>query len=103
MPAFVPSPEAFKRANLEYSTLMSELELKVERRGSRSVIRLSSSRVVNEPFMDVLVELRWASGSLLREYTFLLDPVDMRPPAAPAAAAPARPVAATRAQAAPGG
>src|SRR5690606_34480688 len=53
MSAFVPSPEAFRRANLEYSALMTELELKVERRGSRSVIRLSSSRVVNEPFVDV--------------------------------------------------
>ena len=90
MSAAVPSPEAFKRANLDYSPLMSDLELKVERRGSRSVIRLSSSRVINEPFMDVLVELRWAAGSLLREYTFLLDPVDMRP-AARTAAASARP------------
>lgn len=97
MSAFVPSPEAFRRANLEYSALMPELELKVERRGSRSVVRMSSSRVINEPFVDVLVELRWASGSLLREYTFLLDPVDMQP--APAvAAAPARPAASARSQ-----
>lgn len=90
MSARVPSPEAFSRANLEYSPLMTDLEMNIERRGSRSVIRLSSSRVVNEPFMNVLVELRWAAGSLLREYTFLLDPVDMRPTPAPVAAAPSR-------------
>ena len=90
MSAAVPSPEAFRRANLDYSPLMTDLEMKVERRGNRSVIRLSSSRVINEPFMDVLVELRWAAGSLLREYTFLLDPAESVTPvaAAPAVAVP---------------
>lgn len=82
MTASVPSPDAFRRANLEYSSLMTDLQMIIERRGSRSVIRLSSSRVVNEPFMDVLVELRWSAGSLLREYTFLLDPVSAQPVAA---------------------
>lgn len=98
MSASVPSPDAFSRANLEYSPLMTDLEMNIERRGSRSVIRLSSSRVINEPFIDVLVELRWSAGSLLREYTFLLDPVDVQP-ARVTAAAPAR--AATVARAAP--
>lgn len=84
MTASVPSPDAFRRANLEYSSLMTDLQMIIERRGSRSVIRLSSSRVVNEPFMDVLVELRWSAGSLLREYTFLLDPVSTQPVAAAA-------------------
>lgn len=86
MSAAVPSPEAFRRANLEYSSLMTDLQMKIERRGSNSVIRLSSSRVVNEPFVDVLVELRWAAGSLLREYTFLLDPVENMPAVAAASA-----------------
>lgn len=91
MSAAVPSPEAFRRANLEYSPLLSDLEMRIERRGSNSVIRLSTSRVINEPFMDVLVELRWAAGSLLREYTFLLDPVENMPAAAaPAASRTAR-------------
>lgn len=91
MSAAVPSPEAFRRANLDYSPLMTDLEMKVERRGNRSVIRLSSSRVINEPFMDVLVELRWAAGSLLREYTFLLDPAESVRPLAAAPAPAVRP------------
>lgn len=90
MSAAVPSPEAFRRANLEYSPLLSDLEMRIERRGNNSVIRLSTSRVINEPFMDVLVELRWAAGSLLREYTFLLDPVENMPAAAVAAPAASR-------------
>jgi pilus assembly protein FimV len=35
---------------------------------------LTSSREINDPFVSVLVELSWASGKLMREYTFLLDP-----------------------------
>ena len=100
MSASVPSPEAFTRANLEYSPLMSDLEMNIERRGSRSVIRLSSSRVINEPFIDVLVQLRWSAGSLLREYTFLLDPADAQPARA-AASAPARAASGARSAAAP--
>lgn len=100
MSASVPSPEAFSRANLEYSPLMSDLEMNIERRGSRSVIRLSSSRVINEPFIDVLVQLRWSAGSLLREYTFLLDPADAQPARA-AAPASARAASGARSAAAP--
>jgi pilus assembly protein FimV len=100
MSASVPSPEAFSRANLEYSPLMGDLEMNIERRGNRSVIRLSSSRVVNEPFIDVLVQLRWSAGSLLREYTFLLDPADTQPARA-AVSSPARAAAAARPGTAP--
>jgi FimV-like protein len=30
-----------------------------------------------EPFIDVLIELSWPAGPLLREYTFLLDPPEV--------------------------
>lgn len=86
--AVVASPEAFRRANLQYSSAMTSLRLAVEQRGSRAVVKLTSDKPLNEPFVDVLLELNWASGSLLREYTFLLDPVPVAPPA-PVAARPA--------------
>ena len=90
--AVVASPDAFRRANLQYSAAMTSLRLAVEPRGSRAVVKLTSDRPLNEPFVDVLLELNWASGSLLREYTFLLDPVPVAAPAPvppPVAARPA--------------
>ena len=42
-------------------------------------VKVTSSQPVNEPFVSLLVELTWSSGKLLREYTFLLDPVDYQP------------------------
>ncbi|HJX58655.1 MAG TPA: FimV/HubP family polar landmark protein, partial [Thiobacillus sp.] len=60
------------------------------------------------PFIDMLVELNWASGRLVREYTMLLDPPGMGgvQTVAPVAVAPTptakpAPVAAPQAQAAP--
>src|SRR5581483_10493775 len=44
-----------------------------------------------QPFLDMLVELQWSTGRLVREYTFLLDPPEYKGPAlaeAPSAPAP---------------
>lgn len=54
------------------------------------LIRITSAEAINDPYLDLLVEVDNASGKSLREYTILLDPPGMAsaPPAA-AAAAPA--------------
>ncbi|MFH2133557.1 MAG: FimV/HubP family polar landmark protein [Pseudomonadota bacterium] len=38
-------------------------------------MQITSLQPVNEPFVTLLVEVAWPSGRLMREYTFLLDPV----------------------------
>ncbi len=50
---------------------------------------MSTSQPVNDPFLDVLIELSWATGRLVREYTFLLDPIEFKGPAPAATPAPA--------------
>ena len=96
--AKVASPEAFRQAGIPYPGFLTGIRVSVERSGQRPVVRLSSDRPINEPFVGLLIDLDWASGRLSREYTFLLDPVDMPVPkpvaarvAAPAPAAAARP------------
>lgn len=79
--ARVASAEAFRQANLPYSSALAALRLAVEKRGSGAVVRISSDRPLNDPFVDLLLELDWASGRLIREYTFLLDPVPLNAPA----------------------
>lgn len=92
--ARLASQEAFKQAGLEFNAVLSGLRFSVDRRANRPVVRMSSSQPINEPFVDLLIELNWASGRLVREYTFLLDPPELRnsrtpEPIAPAASAPA--------------
>ena len=82
MTALVPGPDIFREAGLPYSNLMQDLEITIDRSSTRPVLRVNSRRAVNEPFVDILVELSWSAGRVTREYTLLLDPVERRPVAA---------------------
>ncbi|MBJ7313924.1 pilus assembly protein FimV, partial [Rugamonas sp. CCM 8940] len=70
--------EAFRQANIDFNPTLLSLRFEVEQRNGRQLIRISSSQAVNEPFVDMLLELNWTGGRLVREYTFLLDPAEMR-------------------------
>lgn len=71
------SHEAFKQAGIDYKPFFSALKISIEPRANGDpFIRITSSRAINEPFLNMLIELSWASGRLMREYTVLLDPVD---------------------------
>lgn len=91
--ARMASADAFRRAGLEFSQTHAGIATRLEKRGERNVIVLTSERPVADPFLGVLVEAVWASGRLQREYTFLLDPADApRPaPVAPVAVPETRP------------
>jgi pilus assembly protein FimV len=86
-------PEAFRQAGLEYNAALSGLRFAIEPRGGRTFVRITSTQPINEPFVDLLVELNWAAGKFVREYTFLLDPPELRASREPvdAAAVPAAP------------
>jgi len=89
MKASLSSPEAFKAAGLDYATPLVGIRFAVDKRSDgRAVIKLSTDRPVNEPFLDMLMEINWASGRLVREYTFLLDPPEVAAKAAAPVAAP---------------
>ncbi|MCB1932258.1 MAG: pilus assembly protein, partial [Candidatus Accumulibacter sp.] len=89
MQAQLASPEEFRRAGVDYaSTLLGIRFVIAKNPGGRSIIRLSSDRPINDPFIDLLLELNWATGRLVRDYTFLLDPPEFAAKVA-ASAAPA--------------
>ncbi|OEZ98352.1 FimV/HubP family polar landmark protein [Duganella sp. HH101] len=80
--------EAFRTANIDFNPTLLSLRFEVEQRNGRQVIRVTSTQPVNEPFVDMLLELNWTGGRMVREYTFLLDPADMRATQAPQVAPP---------------
>ena len=77
MSARLASPEAFKQAGVEFAGGLTDLRFNVEKRGSGAVVKVTTYRPVVDPFMDILIELTWPSGSVVREYTFLLDPPEV--------------------------
>src|SRR5688572_27010807 len=86
------SPEAFRAAGIEYSPTLVSLRVVLDRRDGRPFLRLTSVRPIDDPFLDIIIELQWATGRLVREYTFLLDPPQYREkPAAAVAPAPSAP------------
>ena len=86
--AQLASADAFRTANIDFNPALTSLRFEVEQRNGRQLIRVSSTQPVNEPFVDMLLELKWNGGRMMREYTFLLDPPDMRSANSPQVAAP---------------
>jgi len=87
--AVVASPDAFRAAGLEYNSAISGLKASLQRRtDGRAFIRLTSDKPINEPFVDVILETSWASGRIVRDYTMLFDPPNLRVPATPSATLP---------------
>jgi pilus assembly protein FimV len=82
------SYDAFRQANLEFNTALRSLRFALELRGNRQFVRITSVQPMNEPFIDMLLELSGGSGRVVREYVFLLDPANLQPiqTAAPAPA-----------------
>lgn len=81
--------DVYKAAGVDYNGVLSSTQATLLRRpDGRPYLQLSSDRAVQEPFVDVILEMSWSSGRLVREFTLLFDP-----PSAPRAAAPAPAVA----------
>ena len=101
--ATTAAPEVFRAQGMEYTQTMNNLQIQLQRRADgTAVLRLSSDRPVNEPFLDLVLDANWGSGRIVRSYTMLFDPPSMRRAApavtaAPQISAPAAPqVPATR-------
>ncbi|MDQ6680945.1 MAG: LysM peptidoglycan-binding domain-containing protein, partial [Pseudomonadota bacterium] len=91
----VAPPESYRAANVDYNPVLPSTKAVLERRpDGRQFVRLTSDRGVQEPFVDVILEISWATGRLVRDYTLLFDPPPtlragaQAPAAAPLAAAP---------------
>jgi pilus assembly protein FimV len=96
----------FREANLEFNPALTQLRFDLETWADGTyVVHVTSAQPVNEPFLDLVLELTWSTGRVLREYTVQLGPPGLKtapevvapvaaqtqPVAPPAAAAPAEP------------
>jgi pilus assembly protein FimV len=73
--------ELFRQANVDLNPALLSVKFAVQRRpGGQYVMTLTSGQPINDPFIDMLIELNWANGRLVREYTFLLDPPEYAGP-----------------------
>lgn len=76
MTASLASADAFKAAGLDYPYNLTTLKFRIIDRDGRVFVEVTSKLPVNDSYVNLLVQLDWPSGRLLREYTLLLDPPD---------------------------
>jgi pilus assembly protein FimV len=70
---------AFKQANLEFNPALTQLRFDLQSSTDGGYfVHISSAQAINEPYLDMLLELTWSGGRVLREYTVLLDPPGLR-------------------------
>lgn len=85
--AQVALPAAFKSAGMDYSPVLPSLRMVLQKRSDgRAYLRVSGDRLVQEPFVDLILEASWSTGRMVRDYTLLFDPPNLRPPEQPIAA-----------------
>src|SRR5476651_90835 len=73
--ATVADHETFTRYGLDRPSFLVGISMRaVHTPDGRDVIKLASREAITEPFVTLLVEVNWARGHLVREYTVLLDP-----------------------------
>ncbi len=82
--ARIADPSLYRQNNLAYQGVLSRARVAMERLpNGDAVLRVTTSASVAEPYLDLLVEVNWASGRVVRAYTFLLDPPGAAVPVAP--------------------
>jgi len=73
--ASLATRESFTRYGIDRPPFLSTLTFKVGKsKDGRDVLLVRSTDSIPEPFVTFLVEVNWARGRLMREYTVLLDP-----------------------------
>lgn len=72
--------QAYAVGNLDFSPLLKGLKVSLSRQsGGNIAVRLTGEQPVNEPVLQVLLDVRWSTGKMVRAFTLFIDP----PPAAP--------------------
>lgn len=73
------SVEDFEKVGVARNIFLSNLKfVPMLSAGSKSTIRVTSIKPVQEPYLNFLIKVTLPWGSLLREYTLLIDPPDAR-------------------------
>lgn len=72
--ASLASNEVFASHKLERPFFLSEFQFEVLLKAPGGpIIRIKSKNVVREPYLGFVLEVRWPTGRLLREYNVLMD------------------------------
>ncbi len=83
------SADAYGQANMDWSPALASLRFSVAKKAGKPVLLITSTQAINDPYLPILVEMKWPTGVVVRDFTVLLDPPGYNPAvAAPAVSLP---------------
>ena len=75
MSARIATPENYAAQGVERAPVLDDVKVELARHADGTpILKLSSTHPIDDPFMQMLVQIDWSNGRLLREYNALLDP-----------------------------
>jgi pilus assembly protein FimV len=78
--ASIANRETFLRFGIERPAFLSTVAFRIAMDGKgRPFLAIRSTESFTEPLINMLIDLKWRGGELIREYTLLLDPVLLSP------------------------
>ncbi len=73
--ASIAPDTSFVAMGLEYKPLFADIQITLERRSDGSqFFKFLSLSSVNDKYLDMVLEVRWTAGRIVRNFTLLLDP-----------------------------
>ena len=90
--ATIAPEEAYAAQGVTRLAIHNNIQVEVAKgAGGAPILKLRTTQPISDPYLDMLIQVDWASGRLQREYTVLLDPPGYKEPienAAPMAITP---------------
>ena len=71
--AEIADTEAYERMGIDKPFFHENLQIVTRVKNKHLFLTLRSNKPVKEPFLNIVLSLRWPSGNVLKEYTVLLD------------------------------
>ena len=68
------SAGVFNMAGIDRSEQLKSITFTLVKENGKNLIRLNTEQPFRDPFLHFIINTTWANGSMLREYTALLDP-----------------------------
>lgn len=73
--AAIAPEEAYNVQGVERTAIHNAIKIEVAKKADgKPILKITTRQPVSDPFLDMLIQVDWSTGRLLREYTVLLDP-----------------------------
>lgn len=71
--ASLASLQDYQKMQVERTAMHNDLRFNVIKKGSNASLKISSQRAINEPYLELVVQITTPQKTLLRELTVLFD------------------------------